>query len=636
MDSVTTAVTYLMAFSALEPKVIKYLCEQAHKMTTNQVESSDKFLETHDGKEWLLTEDGCIWLKSPVGQQWLSTSIGRSWITAPTSEYGHNGWIYGLDGYPYMMNILQGDDFEWFLATDTGIKFCTYIISRDYCYDEYCNSRHNCEDENNQCSDNVCDRCKMRYNYSAKDFLETVAGKKYIGLFLNGPNPEQFFQLSVVTENWFNEHIEDWSKTEIGKAWLYGKNSLRMLMRNFGTRSNWGYDFLERMCSNKVPEESQYFLASQCGRVFINCVLESSLARNDGYLYENRSHQFKYFYKTELGKIWLDQSINTPDLAEKLVESVWFSGIGGYVYEILMCGESNYNGEFVIDYTMFDKFLVTVAGKLWKLTKQGMSFFQSPPSQWIFNFASLEWLLSSESIDYLTHTIADDEKYYAYKTRPSGHNGLLWKTRFTQSPNGKIFIETIKSSTIYVNHIDPFIKDILAIDNDWLISKYGVAWMMSKSDTFWNSFHFAIFSQLDSKNSFTLFSFTSGKVWSQSLSFQNWINRNFDTWLSTVDGLFWLTTPNGITWGFSYDSFKWLSSPAGQNFIQSTTCSEYFVIKQLKLSKYTSTYRLLEEFILSDIGNTWLNTIEGVSWLKSSIGNKYENLQIFRNELPLI
>jgi hypothetical protein len=290
-----------------------------------------------------------------------------------------------------------------------------------------------------------------------------------------------------------------------------------------------------------------------------------------------------------------------------------------------------------VDYTILDNFLCTVAGKLWKSTKQGILFFKSPPKEWILKFNSQEWLLSSASVQHLRNMLADDDYYNRYPYKKVTEEPPF-NTLFLQSQNGKVFFETIKSSTHYFDHVDIFLKNILAVESDWLISKYGTEWMKSKTDAFWTHVHFEIFSKLDLKISFTLFSFTAGKAWSQNLSFMDWTKKNYTKWLPTNDGQTWLTTSLGINWTFfSHDSVDWFLESDGKKFVQNTKSSEHLVLKHLKLQKYSCVRNTMDDFIRSDSGNVWLNTtVDGLCWLESSVGKQYDNLNVFRNVLPLL
>ena len=263
---IVDAIMYLTAFSALEPKIAKYLCEQGRLFREKGFTTFDEFLRTDDGRKWLSEKKGSEWLASDVGIAWLSSADGRKWVTEEDTGYA---WL--RKDHKYGCDILKhSSDFEWFVTSKNGLKFCNDNVIVDYlCYDSYCNGT--------ACEDRMCNACKLINHYlTREDFLSSPAGIFYGATVLAAPIDDisvlnnLFFAHEAryhnVASEFFDRNIRDWIRTDIGKQWLYSANSLAILKV-----SNWGSKFLDSQCK-KTYDENNEFAQSECFKQLIEYV----------------------------------------------------------------------------------------------------------------------------------------------------------------------------------------------------------------------------------------------------------------------------------------------------------------------------------------------------------------------------
>ena len=263
------AVNYLTAFSELEPRIYKYLCEQGRLFREKGFNTFDEFLKTDDGLQWLSGKKGFEWLVTDVGIDWLSSATGREWLTEDELSY-----VWLSKNHKYGCDILkQESDFEWFVNSKNGMNFCKInVVGEYFCYDSYCGSR-------------MCDECKLHQYLAKEDFLSSPAGICY-GIAVvtsavvtsaddtSADDTMALYNLFVDRDKWdnmraskfFEYNIRNFIKTDGGKQWLYGKNSFEILQM-----SEWGFKFLKSQCE-KPYNENNKFVQSECFKQLVESV----------------------------------------------------------------------------------------------------------------------------------------------------------------------------------------------------------------------------------------------------------------------------------------------------------------------------------------------------------------------------
>lgn len=311
----------------------------------------------------------------------------------------------------------------------------------------------------------------------------------------------------------------------------------------------------------------------------------------------------------------------------------WLSSEDGYKWLTTQSGNDWLSQKYVIkerkDYNHYNNNMIG-CGEIWLETKSGYDWLQTPDgnkwilqnqknikntkygSTWLTTNSGYEWLKTNdgkkflatlEGFGWLTYNIYynqynsrkfyyildlmfNNQKYYLYLyysevgvkyfSHPvlylwiSENNLFLSQTNYLDTYIGKKFMETQYA-------------------HSWLSSKEGYKWLENETGMKW-------------------LKTDVGKIWLKTnIDSVNWINNEGYEWLNSLKFISLLNNEK-----FAVELF---ASTNGNKFFSHEICSKWIFDNQWFLDS--------SEFLISDLGRNWLESIYGKKWLSTSHGSRW-------------